>query len=161
MSDVAPETAPRPKRQSSPSDAAKALFLNRLRSLFNIDGFLLPELTEEQQTKFMRGPVQYLIGCDDGQAAAIWREIEKRQADKVTEEFLHQSARVAIKALMSLEATAKMLERWAPETFPEIINGKKHFARVMMESAAEAIREAFANAIKGLEPKTMVKAEGE
>lgn len=131
---------------------ARALFLNRLRSLHNIDGHQLPELTREQQHEFVRDPVRYLIRTDKEQTAAIWREVEKRQTDKVTELFLHRSARNAIKALMSLEQTAKMLERWAPETFPEInAQGQKHFARVMMESAAESIREAFANAIKGLE----------
>jgi hypothetical protein len=54
-------------------------FLNRVRSLFNIDGYRLPELTEEQRGKFLRDPVRYFIGADDMQAAAIWREIEKRQ----------------------------------------------------------------------------------
>ncbi len=56
-------------------------FLNRVRSLFNIDGYLLPELSEAEQVAFVRDPVRYLMRCDDGQARAIWREIEERQGD--------------------------------------------------------------------------------
>lgn len=54
-------------------------FINRLRSLFNIDGYLLPELTSEQQAEFLANPVRYFMGADDRQADAIWREIERRQ----------------------------------------------------------------------------------
>lgn len=57
----------------------KLLFLNQVRSLFNIDGFLLPELTKEQQQEFVRDPVRYFIGTDDPQSDAIWREVSKRQ----------------------------------------------------------------------------------
>lgn len=56
-----------------------------------------------------------------------------------------------IRALASLEQTAIMLEKWAPETFPTGEDGKVHFARAMMESAAEAIRTAWADAIKAAE----------
>jgi hypothetical protein len=56
-----------------------------------------------------------------------------------------------IRALWSLEQTAIMLEKWAPETFPAGEDGKVHFARGMMESAAEAIRAAWADAIKAAE----------
>lgn len=70
----------------------------------------------------------------------------------VTREFLDKSAKAAIRALMSLEATAKMLETYAPEIFPKTNeHGQIHFGRVMMEAAAESIREAFANAIKQVE----------
>lgn len=55
-------------------------FLNRLRSLWNIDGHLLPELTKEQQIEFVRDPIKYFIRTDRTQSDAIWREIEKRQA---------------------------------------------------------------------------------
>jgi hypothetical protein len=55
-------------------------FSNRLRSLFNIDGDLLPELTPEEQIAFVRDPVRYFIKAND--TAAIWREIEKRQPKK-------------------------------------------------------------------------------
>lgn len=55
-------------------------FINRLRSLWNIDGYLLADaLTEEQQREFMRDPPRYLMGADRQQAEAIWREVEKRQ----------------------------------------------------------------------------------
>jgi hypothetical protein len=57
----------------------KAIFLNCVRSLFNIDGFLLPELTSEQQGQFIRDPVRYFIGTDKAQQDAIWREVSKRQ----------------------------------------------------------------------------------
>lgn len=54
-------------------------FLNRVRSLFNIDGHLLPELTPAQQAAFMADPVRYFMRCERVQADAIWREIERRQ----------------------------------------------------------------------------------
>jgi hypothetical protein len=54
-------------------------FLNRLRSLFHIDGEQLPELTAGEQLNFIRNPTRYFMICDDGQQDAIWREIEKRQ----------------------------------------------------------------------------------
>lgn len=70
----------------------------------------------------------------------------------VTEKFKDDSARAAISALRGLEQTAIMLERWAPDVFPEVNEqGQKHFGRVMMESAAQAIREAWAQAVKGAE----------
>lgn len=55
------------------------LFTNCVRSLFNIDGYLLPELTKEQQGQFVRDPVRYFIGTDKAQQDAIWREVAKRQ----------------------------------------------------------------------------------
>lgn len=54
-------------------------FTNAVRSLFNIDGYLLPELASEQQIAFVRDPVRYFIGTDNVQQAAIWREVAKRQ----------------------------------------------------------------------------------
>jgi hypothetical protein len=54
-------------------------FLNRLRSLYNIDGYLLPELTFEQRREFLRDPARYFINTDRVQTEAIWREVEKRQ----------------------------------------------------------------------------------
>lgn len=62
----------------------QSTFTNRVRSLFNIDGYLLPELTSEQQGQFLRDPVRYFIGTDKAQQDAIWREVEKRQTSKVT-----------------------------------------------------------------------------
>lgn len=54
-------------------------FRNRLRSLFNIDGPLLPELTTQQQRQFEDDPVRYFMRADREQSDAIWREVEKRQ----------------------------------------------------------------------------------
>lgn len=54
-------------------------FLNRLRSLFNIDADQLPELSPEQMAEFLVNPPRFLMRCDDATAAAIWREVEKRQ----------------------------------------------------------------------------------
>ena len=70
----------------------------------------------------------------------------------VTDKFKDDSARAAIRALRGLEQTAVMLERWAPDVFPEVNEqGQKHFGRVMMESAAQSIRDAWAQAIKDAE----------
>jgi hypothetical protein len=55
------------------------LFTNCVRSLFNIDGYLLPELTRDQQSQFLRDPVRYFIGTDKAQQDAIFREVSKRQ----------------------------------------------------------------------------------
>jgi hypothetical protein len=60
--------------------ADKRAFLNMLRSLFNIDAYLLPELTADQQLAFVRNPVAYFIGTDKAQSDAIFREVMKRQA---------------------------------------------------------------------------------
>jgi hypothetical protein len=55
----------------------------------------------------------------------------------------------AFRALRGLEQTAIMLEKQAPEIFPEVNDqGQVHFGRAVMESAAQAIREAWAQAIK-------------
>lgn len=54
-------------------------FLNMLRSLHNIDGYQLPELTWGQQIDFVQNPVKHFIQADDEQQAAIWREVMKRQ----------------------------------------------------------------------------------
>jgi len=55
-------------------------FTNMVRSLFNIDGYLLPELTAEHQAQFLRDPVRYFIGTDKVQQDAIFREVMKRQS---------------------------------------------------------------------------------
>jgi hypothetical protein len=54
-------------------------FLNRIRSLYNIDHHQLPELTDAQWTEFLDDPPRYLIGTDRTQVEAIMREVEKRQ----------------------------------------------------------------------------------
>lgn len=55
------------------------LFTNMVRSLFNIDGYLLPELTAEHQREFIRDPVRYFMGTDKTQQDAIFREVMQRQ----------------------------------------------------------------------------------
>jgi hypothetical protein len=66
------------------AQVTKAGFRSRVRSLWNIDGWLLPELTTEQQTEFMHDPVRYFTRADKRQSDAIWREIEKRQYSHIT-----------------------------------------------------------------------------
>ncbi len=61
------------------TERVKASFLNHVRSLYNIDGYLLLELTAEQQAEFIRDPVRYFIGTDKAQSDAIWREVLARQ----------------------------------------------------------------------------------
>ena len=43
----------------------KNSFIDRIRSLFNIDGYTLPELTREQQSEFLRDPVRYFLNTDE------------------------------------------------------------------------------------------------
>jgi hypothetical protein len=54
-------------------------FINRIRSLSNIDSYQLPELTREQQSQFLLDPIAYFLKADDAQSDAIMREVEKRQ----------------------------------------------------------------------------------
>ena len=60
----------------------KRAFLNRIRSLYNIDGYLLPELGKDQQLQFLRDPVRFLLNADEAQSDAIMREVESRQQFK-------------------------------------------------------------------------------
>jgi hypothetical protein len=59
-------------------------FLNRVRSLFNIDRDMLPELDRDEWRSFRDDPVRFFMGAADWHAEAIWREVEKRQAARVT-----------------------------------------------------------------------------
>lgn len=59
-------------------------FINALRSLHNIDGHHLPELSHGQQRDFCSNPVRYFIQAEDAQQSAIWREIAKRQPAEQT-----------------------------------------------------------------------------
>lgn len=54
-------------------------FINRIRSLWNIDHDQLPKLTAEQWPEFRDNPPRYLMHTDKVQAEAIIREVEKRQ----------------------------------------------------------------------------------
>lgn len=58
--------------------------LNCIRSLFNIDGYLLPELSDDQQREFVRDPVRYFMRTDNAQQTAIFREVSKRQPAPMT-----------------------------------------------------------------------------
>lgn len=72
----------RPIPPPAPTD--QRAFANMLRSLFNIDGYQLPELTSEQQLAFVRDPVRYFIRAGKAQQDAIWREVAKRQPPEPT-----------------------------------------------------------------------------
>lgn len=84
----------------------------------------------------------------------------------VTEEFKEASTRAAIRGLRGLEQTAIMLETYSPDVFPEINEqGQKHFGRIMMESAAAAIRDAWKSAIVEVEnfpdePANIIESHG-
>lgn len=70
----------------------KRMFLNRLRSLFNIDRHMLPELSEDEWRQYRGSPVNYLMRASDAQTDAIWREIERRQRRPVRTESAQQAA---------------------------------------------------------------------
>jgi hypothetical protein len=50
-----------------------------LASLYNIDHYLLPELSDEHWLEFRDNPPRYFMNTDKEQSDAIWREVEKRQ----------------------------------------------------------------------------------
>lgn len=54
-------------------------FINAVRSLFNIDGYQLPELTAGQQREFLGDPARFFIKASPPLQDAIWREVAKRQ----------------------------------------------------------------------------------
>ena len=64
------------------ADEVRREFLNRARSLYNIDSHLLPELGDDWPT-FRADSARYTINTDAQTAAAIWREVEKRQKPSV------------------------------------------------------------------------------
>lgn len=59
--------------------SGQSSFTNMVRILYNIDSFLLPELTSEQQSEFIANPHRYFVNADKAQQDAIYREIGKRQ----------------------------------------------------------------------------------
>jgi hypothetical protein len=63
----------------------KRAFINRIRSLFNIDGYTLPELTRQQQLEFLCDPERYFLNTDEAQSDAIMREVESRQKGEVSD----------------------------------------------------------------------------
>jgi len=61
----------------------QAGFMNRVRSLYNIDRHWLPELSASEWRAFSADPPRFLVvAADDAQAAAIWREVERRQTPR-------------------------------------------------------------------------------
>ncbi len=79
----------------------KLALMNRIRSLFNIDGDLLPELTREQQAVFLADPVRFFLNASEAQSDAIMREIQARQTPRAV---AHNGAKtgdanVAVKAV--------------------------------------------------------------
>lgn len=57
-------------------------FANRMRSLLNIDHYLLPELSDEDWREFQSNQFRYFINrAGLPQMRALWREIEKRQPE--------------------------------------------------------------------------------
>lgn len=54
-------------------------FINRIRSLWNIDKHDVPWMTAEQWAKFSADPPAFLIRCDDTAAASIVAIVEARQ----------------------------------------------------------------------------------
>lgn len=59
----------------------------------------------------------------------------------------------AVRAVSKVRINRTSLSsEYAPDLYPEVDeHGRKHFGRVMMESAAQAIRDAWADAIKDVE----------
>lgn len=57
----------------------KSDFINRVRSLYNIDHHLLSELREQDWEPFRSDPARYFINTDKVQSDAIFREVERRQ----------------------------------------------------------------------------------
>lgn len=77
---------------------------------------------------------------------ALMQEIEKlppsEQQTKVV--TLAGQLQDAVATLRDVAKTnAKMLTHYGAECFPEVIDGKKHFVRVLMESAAEELDATF------------------
>lgn len=132
-------------------------FHNALRILGNIERDELLSagvtLTDLQWSVFQTDPFRWLIKASDEDAPKVWALIEARQPkDYVTSKFLDVSAKAAIKALRGLEPTAIMLDTYAPEVFPEVNeHGQIHFGRAIMESAAQAIRQSWVDAIAVVE----------
>lgn len=53
-------------------------FLNAAAILNSIDDGQVPELNSARWHIFEDGPIDFLSRADDGTAAAIWREVERR-----------------------------------------------------------------------------------
>ena len=64
---------------TTPTDHELHAFLNRVRSVFNIDQCDIPEFSPWKWGQFQSDPIRYLMRCSDEDAAVIWREVQKRQ----------------------------------------------------------------------------------
>jgi len=91
----------------------KRAFVNRIRSLFNIDGYLLPELSKDQQSQFLRDPVRFFLNADEAQSDAIMREVESRQkgeASGVNSNFWLSEAKAAKEPLAAKLSRGKKVK---------------------------------------------------
>lgn len=80
--DLCDEASAEPTLAALRDDASRSnhAFINRVRSLYNIDRYLLPELRDEDWPEFRDNPPRYLINrADKPQSDAIMREVEARQ----------------------------------------------------------------------------------
>ena len=89
----------------------KQSFINRVRSLYNIDADRLPELREQDWPEFRDNPPRYFIHADKAQSDAIFREVEHRQTWKGEAEKV---ADAAPELLAALKAAMKQLEHDVP-----------------------------------------------
>ena len=85
----------------------KQEFKNRIRSLFNIDGHLLPELSNQQQLAFLRAPVTYFLETDEAQSDAIMREIERRQKSALSGSTHNSAAPASVHAAAEKSTRAR------------------------------------------------------
>jgi hypothetical protein len=90
----------------------KRAFINRIRSLFNIDGYRLPELTREQQSQFLGDPVRFILTADEAASDAVMREVESRQTAELS------NPQVDLSALAGVDAGSMPAEKPAPAKAP-------------------------------------------
>lgn len=110
-------------------------FMNRLRSLFNIDADQVPELANRRI--FLANPVEYLIRADDTQAAAIWREVEKRQKPEPD---------ASADLLAALDGVLWMAEEWFKYSCCDSTRGDEY--RRELDKAEAAIAKASSPALQ-------------
>jgi hypothetical protein len=85
----------------------KREFINRIRSLYNIDGHLLPELSSQQQLAFLRAPVTYFLETDETQSDAIMREVERRQNSALSRSSNNSAAPASVHAAVDKSRRAR------------------------------------------------------
>ena len=57
----------------------QATFTNMLRSMFNIDGYQLPEMSKPEQATFITDPAHFFMAASDEHQDLIFKQIAKRQ----------------------------------------------------------------------------------